>query len=137
MHHIIYLSWATTPFTTAQLHELLTLARRRNTELDVTGILLYGNERFVQVLEGEESIVKEVYAHIRRDARHTNILTFANKPVAQRAFTEWAMAFQSVTPQQLEAVVGYLGPIDAPISTAGLSHTDMYLFDLLRSFVLP
>jgi hypothetical protein len=88
MHHIIYLSWATTPLTTTQLHTLLTSARRRNTELAVTGVLLYGNEQFLQVLEGEEEVVQQVYAQIRQDARHRNILTFANKPVAARAFQQ-------------------------------------------------
>jgi hypothetical protein len=59
MHHIIYLSRATGPFTEAQLQGLLTRARRRTTELAVTGVLLYGSERFLQVLEGEE-VVEEV-----------------------------------------------------------------------------
>jgi hypothetical protein len=137
MHHVIYLSWAIVPFNEEQLQQLLIAARRRNTELAVTGILLYGNERFVQVLEGEEDTVQEVYALIRRDPRHHNFITFANKPVAQRAFTEWAMGFKSVSSQQLEDVVGHLGPTDASVNTAGLSYYDSRLFDLLRSFVLP
>lgn len=137
MHHILYLSLATTPFTNRQLQSLLINARRRNTELGVTGILLYGNERFLQILEGEEDMVQEVYAHIRRDPRHTNILTFANKPVAERAFKEWAMAFQPIASQQFDDIVGYLGPPDMPVRTAGLSDKDKYLFDLLRAFVLP
>jgi hypothetical protein len=137
MHHIIYLSWTTAPFTDTQLQQLLVRARRRNAELAVTGILFYGNERFMQVLEGEEDTVRELYAQIRQDARHGNILTFANKPVAQRAFTEWAMAFQSVTPQQLEDIIGHLGPTNVPVNTARLPYTDVTLFDLLRSFVLP
>jgi hypothetical protein len=137
MHHIIYLSWATTPFTTAQLQKLLTGARRRNNELAVTGVLLYGNERFLQVLEGKEALVQEVYAQIRQDPRHHNILTFANKPIAERAFQEWAMGFQSLTTPQFEQIVGYLGPPEVPVSLAGFSYSDMHLFDLLRSFVLP
>jgi hypothetical protein len=47
------------------------------------------------------------------------------------------MAFQQVTPQQLEYIIGHLGPTNVPVNTAGLSYTDMHLFDLLRSFVLP
>ncbi|RZJ86778.1 MAG: BLUF domain-containing protein [Hymenobacter sp.] len=137
MHHIIYLSWATISFTNAQLDRLLTGARRRNTELAVTGILFYGNGRFLQVLEGEEEIVQEIYAHIKRDPRHGNILTFANKPIAERAFKEWAMAFQPLASQQFEDIVAYLGPPDVPVNTAGLSDTDRHLFDLLRAFVLP
>lgn len=136
MHHIIYLSWATVPFTNAQLQKLLTLARRRNSELAITGILLYGNERFVQVLEGEEEIVEEMYAHIRQDPRHDNFITFASKPIAQRAFAEWTMAFQPVSSQQLDDVVGHLGPPTVPVNTVGLPYSDAHLFDLLRS-VLP
>jgi hypothetical protein len=137
MHHIIYLSYALAPFTNAQLQSLLTLARRRNTELAVTGILLYGNERFVQVLEGDEEAVQEIYEHIKRDPRHTNLITFANKPVEARAFKEWAMAFQPVSSQQFDDVVGYLGPLTVPVDTAGLAHADDNLFNLLRSFVQP
>jgi hypothetical protein len=47
MHHIIYMSYARAPFTSAQLYQLLLQARRRNEELAITGILLYGNERFM------------------------------------------------------------------------------------------
>ncbi|MGI4862974.1 MAG: BLUF domain-containing protein [Janthinobacterium lividum] len=137
MHHIIYLSWATFPFTNEQLQSLLTLARRRNTELAITGILLYGNECFLQVLEGEQELVQELYALIRRDPRHGNFITFVDKPVAQRAFADWVMAFQPVSAQQLDDVVGYLGSPAAPVNTVGLSYSDNHLFDLLRSFVLP
>ncbi|RZK61154.1 MAG: BLUF domain-containing protein [Hymenobacter sp.] len=87
MHHIIYLSLAVKPFTSEQLEKLLAVARRRNTELAITGILFYGNERFLQVLEGEEEAVRAVYASIKRDPRHQNIITYANKPITQRAFT--------------------------------------------------
>ena len=137
MHHIIYLSWATVPFTDRQLQELLLVARQRNAELAITGILLYGNECFIQLLEGEEDVVQELYAQIKQDARHGNIITFTNKPVAQRVFTDWTMAFHSVSSPQLNAVVGYLGSAEVPVSMAGLPGTDQRLFDLLRSFVLP
>jgi hypothetical protein len=100
-------------------------------------VLLHGNERFVQVLEGEAAAVQEVYSPIRRHPRHHNILTFANKPIAQRAFPEWAMAFQPVITQQVEKVVGYLGPPNTPLNTVDLPPSDGQLVDLLRAFVLP
>lgn len=137
MHHIIYLSWATVPLTDRQLRELLLSARRRNAELDVTGVLLYGNECFMQLLEGEKEIVQELYAHIRRDARHHNIITFADKAVGRRAFAEWAMAFQPVSSQQFDKIVGYLGSPQVPLHTVGLSGQDQRVFDTLRAFVLP
>lgn len=44
LHHIIYLSRATVGFNDQQLQALLGQARARNQALDVTGILLYGQE---------------------------------------------------------------------------------------------
>lgn len=137
MYHIIYLSWAVVPFTNAQLQRLLTRARRRNTELAITGILLYGNEQFVQVLEGEEDVVRELYGHIRQDERHTNFITFADKTIAHRSFKDWAMAFHPVSTQQFDDVVGYLSPCKVPAQVADFSAHDNKLFDLLRSFVQP
>jgi hypothetical protein len=137
MHHIIYLSWAVAPFTNAQLQDLLTLARRRNAELAITGILFYGNERFMQLIEGEEDAVRALYELIRRDPRHQYIIAYADKPIARRAFAEWAMAFEPSSPQQATELAGYLGPTDVNLHITALSPTDRAVFDLLRSFTLP
>jgi hypothetical protein len=137
MHHVIYLSYAATPFTSAQLQALLTLARRRNAELAITGILFYGNERFMQVLEGEEEAVRALYELIKRDPRHHSVIAYADKPIAQRTFAQWAMAFAPSSPPQGAALAGYLGPTDVAVAVEGLSPVDKSLFDLLRSFTLP
>lgn len=137
MHRIIYLSWATAPLAQCQLEVLLQVARRRNTQLNVTGIMLYGNERFMQVLEGEEAAVRELYEQIKRDARHHHVIAYADQPVAERAFAEWAMAFQATTPQQFDELSGYLGaPADVK-AAAGLPPDERHLLDILRSFTLP
>jgi hypothetical protein len=137
MHHILYLSWAVVPFTNAQLQELLTLARRRNTELGITGILYYGNERFMQLLEGEEAEIRALYELIKRDPRHQHIITYVDKPVTQRVFAQWTMAFQPSDPQQAAELPGYFGSPTVAIDMSSLTPEDKSLFDLLRSFTLP
>jgi len=49
---LIYVSAATNRFNPAELRELLRLARLKNQQLDVTGMLLYHEGSFLQVLEG-------------------------------------------------------------------------------------
>jgi hypothetical protein len=137
MHHIIYMSHARAPFTSAQLHQLLLLARRRNTELAITGILLYGNERFMQVLEGEEAAVRALYALIRQDPRHQHVIAYADKPIPARTFPEWAMAFQPNSPQQALGMGGYLGVTTVTVDLASFLPTDAKIFDVLRTFTLP
>jgi hypothetical protein len=137
MHHIIYLSWATTLLSDEQLHPLLQKARNHNAELGVTGLLLYGNGCFLQVLEGEEATVRDLYEQIKRDARHRDVTAYADKAITQRAFAGWAMAFQATTPEQFEQLVGYLPPADVILDASRLSAVDKDLLDLLRSFTQP
>jgi hypothetical protein len=58
---LVYASAAAVPFTIAQLESLLTKARRKNSLCDVTGMLLYHEGSFFQVLEGPEAAVRKVF----------------------------------------------------------------------------
>jgi hypothetical protein len=137
MHHIIYLSWATTPFSDEQLHALLQEARSHNTAAGITGILVYGNDCFMQVLEGEEATVRSLYEQIKGDARHRDVTAYADKAITQRAFGDWSMAFHSTTTHQFEGLVGYLQPANVAADATRLSLVDLHLLDLLRSFTQP
>ena len=137
MHHIIYLSEATVPFEESHLEQLLAKSRAFNAQHSVTGILLYGNEQFLQVLEGEEATVRTLYAHIRRDARHRDVTTYDDKAVSQRSFSDWRMAFQPLVPKELLSFASYLSPTEVYLQRPNLSESDRQLLQLLRSFVQP
>ena len=135
-HHLIYLSRATQPFSDANLLDLLTQARSYNASQDISGLLVYGNGQFLQVLEGEEAPVRALYEHIRRDPRHRDAVTFADKDIPARAFAGWGMAFQPVSAAQFEQLVGYLAPAELAFGQQGLSAVDEQLLHTLRGFVL-
>lgn len=137
MHHIIYLSRATYPFTDAQLQDLLAQARPYNAAHGITGVLLYGNDQFLQLVEGEETEVRALYEHIRQDSRHQDITTFADKAIAERAFPDWSMAYQPLKTGRFQELIGYLSPAIVHFENANMSLTDQQLLQLLRTFVLP
>ena len=137
IHHLIYLSQATISFDEAQLAYLLAQARQFNAEHGLTGILLYGNDQFFQVLEGEADMVHRLYARICQDPRHRNVTTYADKPIAARAFADWTMAYQSLPPAQFIEFAGYVSPGELQLARSGLSVADTQLLQLLRTFVLP
>jgi hypothetical protein len=89
------------------------------------------------VLEGEENALRALYELIKRDARHQYLIAYADKPIAQRTFTEWSMAFQPGSPQQAAALTGYLGPTDVALEIESLPAVEKNVFDILRSFTLP
>jgi hypothetical protein len=92
----IYTSAATRPFPEAELRGLLTVARSRNTEVQVSGVLLYQTGTFLQVLEGDEDEVARVYERICRDARHRDVLLLLRRTVTERNFGDWSMGFVDI-----------------------------------------
>ncbi|MEP7187723.1 MAG: BLUF domain-containing protein, partial [Roseiflexaceae bacterium] len=62
MYYLSYASVAVTPFTSAALQALLLTSRRNNMQLGITGMLLYKDGEFMQVLEGEQAAVQALYA---------------------------------------------------------------------------
>jgi hypothetical protein len=74
------------------LGEIFATARRNNREADVTGALMISEDAFVQALEGDEATVRELYATIREDPRHTDVTLLEEHDVDARTFGRWAMA---------------------------------------------
>ena len=64
MFHLVYFSSATKEFTKPELQKLLDEGRKKNSKLGVTGMLLYKDGNFMQVLEGEEKVVTKLISTI-------------------------------------------------------------------------
>lgn len=75
-----------------ELGAIFTTARRRNRELGVTGALLTSGDGFAQVLEGEETVVRDLFERISHDERHERVTLLQSGPVDGRVFGRWAMA---------------------------------------------
>jgi hypothetical protein len=90
---LIYASAATRNFDAIDLTALLMMARQKNESLDITGMLVYHDDSFLQVLEGEETAVDSLYQHIIRDDRHTKCTLLLRTFIDRRNFGDWSMGF--------------------------------------------
>ena len=72
---------------------IVSLSKRRNSSLNVTGALLSTEERFAQYLEGPFECVRTLMASIKRDSRHRDLITLLDRPVSGRRFDGWSLAF--------------------------------------------
>ena len=97
MIQIIYASAATQPFTPVALKALLAKARTRNTLHGVSGMLLYRQGSFLQVLEGPEIEVERILASIYKDKRHTNTRLLSRTTILKREFEAWSMGFHDTS----------------------------------------
>ena len=89
---LIYISRSVGPQTTTVTTQILETARRYNKAHNLTGVLCQGRGLYVQVLEGERSVINGLYRRIVADNRHdhTEIVHFGE--IESRQFKEWSMA---------------------------------------------
>jgi hypothetical protein len=101
-----YVSRAAAAMTQEALLSLLQQCLANNEASGVTGMLLYGNDTFLQVVEGEAAAVDTVIDKIRKDPRHSEIHFLYRKPLEHRQYSDWSMGFKRVSAQGLNAIDG-------------------------------
>lgn len=107
MLQMIYTSVATRKIPPAELKELLETARRNNIRDGLTGMLLYEDGTFIQVLEGDDDSVETTYERISKDPRHSKIVLIAKFELEHRSFNDWEMGFFDASGGQLLKIPGY------------------------------
>lgn len=90
---LIYYSYPIKTFRESDISRMLTQVRPKNHAMDVTGMLLYANEQFLQVLEGRKKDVNQIFQSISHDARHYDVNLISVRNIQQRSFERWDMAF--------------------------------------------
>ena len=107
LFHLGYVSTETGDIGTQGMIELMTEARRINTERDITGLLLHREKSFYQVLEGTEAEVMQTFASIEKDERHTAVDVLFDGEIEEREFADWRMGFLNLDGVELETLQGY------------------------------
>ena len=73
------------------LREILSEALYFNRINQIRGALFFANGYFFQCLEGNESIVKQLFEKIKKDSRHEEIRVFPQRLVDEGFFNAWSM----------------------------------------------
>lgn len=94
MIRLLYISTARAEMGEAEITALLNRSKLRNASCQITGLLVLGGRRFLQVLEGPEDAVMETYHRIAQDPRHFAHVVLSQKTVTERLFPGWAMGYQ-------------------------------------------
>lgn len=106
---MIRLSYASTTdhdWSPEELLTLLTNCQTNNAANNITGILLYAQQTFFQVLEGEETVVNKVYEMIQKDKRHKDCTIIEVEKIRERSFPYWSMGFEKIDVNDLHNVKG-------------------------------
>lgn len=84
-----------------KIHEA---SQKNNLKADITGMLFFGNDYFVQCLEGGRDVVSKLFGKISSDKRHTDITLLSFEEVPERKFSNWAMKMVLLTDANKEII---------------------------------
>jgi hypothetical protein len=93
-YQLAYTSFSRLPLQETTLSDILEVSRRNNNRDEITGILMYQDMTFFQVLEGEQSAVENCYnKRINNDPRHGSLSLIWYGLAERRVFSDLAMGY--------------------------------------------
>ena len=128
----VYTSISKQKWSEDQLKMMLRKSREKNEKQNITGMLLYLDPYFIQILEGEESIITDLFNKIKDDPRHYKVSLIYKKPIAERLFADWRMGFNVLTEENHADMDGFSDFFENPSSN--YSHISSEIDQLLKKF---
>lgn len=140
MKRLTYISKAAAQLTLAEIEQIGEISTLNNQRDDITGVLLYLNGLFFQVIEGKEKTLDDLYAKILIDNRHTDILCLKTEYyISHRQFPNWAM--RTINLDQHSDIL--IQPIKTLLQTVTESHrilekyTQASVFRIIQNGINP
>jgi hypothetical protein len=136
LKQLAYASAAVAPFDDDSLEALLQVARNRNSARHISGLLLYHQGAFFQILEGGETEVEALFEQIEKDPRHSNSTVILRRDIDQRNFGDWSMGFHKLTKASTVPVDGFVDLLRvkeaSDLNLAGNTRTAERMIDAFR-----
>lgn len=108
MRSLTFFSTATAAMTEDGFAALERECAEHESHVGVTGMLLHKNGDFLQIIEGSHSVIRDMYARISADRRHTNIRNISERTIQSREFDGSAVGFKNL--DGLAADTPFLSP---------------------------
>jgi GMP synthase PP-ATPase subunit len=124
---LLYVSAPLVPVRESLAH-FVPLAQEKNKEFGITGMIVSGEEFYVQVLEGERALVNQLYKNIVKDDRHHHCTLLRYNEVQKRDFPNWSMAHTTIE----EMTGNYIGVVKSADEITPKELTAIKAMALLR-----
>lgn len=122
---MVYTSVATSQMDQADVFNIVQTSVDNNMARGVTGFLIYADNKFCQLIEGEEAELRKLLQIIGADPRHSNIDVLVDEPVSARRFPRWRMQRVSKGSGSIDEIRQAL--TNAPGGRGALRHVEHFL----------
>ena len=132
---MVYVSLSPHNLTEDDLAELLIEIRDKNKRQNVTGLLMYHDGAFIQVIEGQKEVIDELYEQLKKDERHHTLLVLLEEYVDHRSFPDWSMGYERIEKEQTTSLDGFSTFMNENDKEQFLQGCSQEVIRLLNSFL--
>jgi hypothetical protein len=131
LFHLVYISHAAEDISYTDIREILSVSRKNNAQENITGLLIFREGFFLQLLEGSETAVKNILGKIMMDDRNHSLRVLIETESDQRLFQEWQMAFLDgdISSNETADLVGFFD-----VCLKAGAHQRTLIMPMLRKF---
>jgi len=91
-------------FDPSELNKILETSKFNNQKHEITGELVFGDDYFLQCLEGERELINQLYSNIVKDPRHSSVTLLEYEQISERYFGDWSMKLVLLTEEKINLV---------------------------------
>ncbi len=133
MPSLVYISQATAQYNERRQRIALSeYANNRNQENHLSGVLIYSNGVFMQMLEGPGEQLTETYSRILNDPRHHDVELLSFEEHADTMFDAWSMNVVEFKEPATETHARL-----AKVRQAFTANPLLHCADALEAFIAP
>ena len=129
---ISYVSTAERSLSETEIRQILNDSEVNNNKQNITGLLLYSEGNFFQIIEGDQKQIVQLYDTIEDDSRHFNVIKLFGKEINKESFDGYKSDFISedarYSSARLKNYEHYLEVLDKPTKNA--------VANILKAFIV-
>ena len=112
--HLAYVSVRKQNCTESEIEKILSSCKKNNPPLNITGVLLYTENKFIQYVEGESNKLMSLYDKIKQDPRHEKVVMISYGPITDKLFPSWHMGNRKIASGDIDFATD-INPADKEI----------------------
>jgi hypothetical protein len=94
VRQIIFFSTAAGGQDASSIAGIAAVSFTNNMRDAISGLMVAGGHRFLQVVEGDDAVIGAAVERVRRDRRHVGMTVLVDRMVRTRSFPTWSTAFR-------------------------------------------